>query len=425
MKINKLSWVLPLLFCAVGSSSAIFGQNLTFSGDLGSMWGFTAPGTKNSGDLSVGLTDFTGTIEAYSGNSSVFVEGTVISDSVLSSLDFELGEAYLDYSTAGWGFRAGRQKTVWGKADGVNITNSVFPKDESTLFADDTNLPFEAARFSVTGNSFTVDGLWIPFFEGNKLPLEKSNPLRAAVVPSSVNGLVVSVNDFSKPELKLKNGELGLKMSGYFSFCDLSVYGFYGFDKSPVLSYEVQMIGGNPCGIQVCGEYKRMGMAGFDAAFPIKATVLRLESAVFPERSFQTKQDYAFTKGKYSIKQNQIMALAGIDWMPDVWTITVQYYCDAILNKSDNLQREKDFLHNATFNVSRTFLSETLEISVSGLVGLNYFDSACELQGVYSLCDEIKLKAGSYIFLAGPQKDGQYGSFKDLSTIYVKCEYKF
>ena len=92
------------------------------------------------------------------------------------------------------------------------------------------------------------------------------------------------------PELKIENGEYALKASGYFSAFDISLYGFYGFEKTPTLSYT----GNNPNvysipeSITVNGSYKRMTMIGLDTAFPIGELVIRAEGAYFPEREMQS-----------------------------------------------------------------------------------------------------------------------------------------
>ena len=39
--------------------------------------------------------------------------------------------------------------------------------------------------------------------------------------------------------MSIWNGEYGLKLSGYFSALDFSLYGFYGWDDKPVLDYEM------------------------------------------------------------------------------------------------------------------------------------------------------------------------------------------
>ncbi|MCQ2588105.1 MAG: hypothetical protein MJ174_08320 [Treponema sp.] len=426
MKRNILSII---LLGVVGT--LCFTQEINFSGELSSMWGMAAPWTANAGDFVVGATDFTGSLEVYQGKGTLYIEGNANYNALNNQLDFDLGEAYIDYADSNWGFRIGNQKVVWGKADGINITNSVFPEDSTSLFTDDSSLSVTAAKFSFSGDFFNIDVLWIPFFRGTDLPLEEGSPLRNAMIPSQVaipgvGTIPVKIGTLQTPELALKNCEYGLKFSGYFSLCDVSLYGFYGWDKMPLMNYS--LVFSNPPipdAIKIDGEYSRLAMFGLDAAFPIGATVLCLEGAYFQNRKMQASAETILGGGEIGIEQHQIMALAGLDWMPSGWTITAQYYCDAVLNKSDNLERKDAFNHGATLSISKSFLQDTLELSLSGLVGLNDFDSAFTLDGKYSLSDQIKLSAGTYVFLPGPDGDGTYGKLKDLSTIYIKAQYSF
>ncbi len=420
-------------------SAFCFSQEVRFSGDLSTNSGFFAPGTENFGDFGFGNTDFTGTIEAYAGDSSAFLEGNVNYDLLSDELNFDLSEAYIDYSSSFWGIRLGQQKVAWGKADGISITNSVFPKDSSTLFTEDDSVAVKAARLSFCGNSFTVDGYVIPFFTGTKLPLEENNPLRKALVPSSVEinqggtaiNLPVNIGELSKPELNFRNMEYGLKASGYFSFCDVSLYGFYGWDKTPVLNYQMNTVMHPVYGIDVPenltinGEYKPLTMIGFDAAVPAGALVLRTESAFFHDREFQSSSEAIMNGKTSSVKQQQIMALAGVDWMPSGWAITAQYYGDVLINKSADIERKDSYEHGATLSISKSVFNETLELSASGLVGLNSFDSAISVSAKYSLSDQICLSSGAYAFLPGPEEKGSYGKYKDFSSIYFKASFKW
>lgn len=421
------------------SCAFVFSQEMNFSGEVSTLWGVTAPGTKNAGDLSVGKTDFTGAVEVYQGDGTCFVEGSVGYDAISSEVDFDLAEAYVDYSSSFWGFRMGAQKVAWGKADGVDITNSVFPSDSSSLFNDDSSIAINALRLSFSGSAFTVDGYWIPFYKGSKLPLDEGNALRYAIIPESVDinlmgfdfSLPVNVGALENPEIKIKNGEYGLKISAYLPFCDFSLYGFYGWDKTPLMKYDVKTEMNDelgfmvPASITINGEYKRMAMAGFDAAFPIGETVLRVENAYFPQRAVQASGEAIMSGEEIFVKQNQIMGLVGIDWMPSDWTVTAQYYYDVLLNKSDKIEREDAFTHGATLSVSKSLLQETLELSLSGMMGFNAFDSVINFQTKYSITDQLKISGGCYVFLPGPEKDGTYGALKDLSTVFIKCQYSF
>lgn len=417
--------------------------SVDFSGDIETLWGVGALWTDSdtsAGKFSIGTTTFTGTIDAYYDNSSALAEGSVTYDAVNNSLDYSVDELWLDYTESFWGVRIGRQKAVWGKADGIDITNVLCPSDMSSLAAmtsDDSKLAVDAIRLSLNGNQFTADAYWIPFFTPAALPLDEGNALIKFLVPeafelpipemNTVLVLPVTIDGIENPELAIWNGEYGLRVSGYFSAFDISLYGFYGWDDTPFLDYAISYgepaIPGNPAtampnGFVINGKYERMAMIGADAALPIGETVLRLEGAFFPQRHFQKEEGG-------SLQRNQISALAGIDWMPEGWTLTAQYYCDAVLEDLDKLEREETYEHGATLSISKSLVNETLEISFAGLIGFNDFDSMLSPSVEYSLSDQIKAGLKAFIFIPGPEHDGKYGAYKDLSSICLNAKFSF
>ena len=439
----------------------LFADDVDFSGDISTSWGIFAPWTNKdtAGDFSLGNTNFTGKVDAWYGNSSALAEGSLSYDALTKKLDFSLGEIWLDYTESFWGIRIGRQKAAWGKADGIDITNVLCPSDMSSFSAmtgDDGKLAVDAIRLSFSGNSFTADAWWIPFFTPTALPLDEGNTLRKFIVPATVDypipamnttlHLPVTINQFEKPELAIWNGEYGIKLSGYFSILDLSLYGFYGWDDIPLLNYGMTfgapMDPTNPAtalpnGITVDGEYKHMAMVGADAALPIGPTVLRLEGAFFPQRYMQKSAEEILKEtlrqaqgpqmgaGTTAEQRNQISALAGLDWMPSGWTITAQYYCDYVFGELDTLERTDAYQHGATLSISKSLINETLELSFAGLIGLNDFDSMLSPSIKYSLSDQINLGINAYIFLPGPGRDGKYGAYKDLSTLSLNAKFSF
>ena len=304
----------------------------------------------------------------------------------------------------------------------------------AVMFGDDSKLAIDAVRLSFSGNQFTADAYWIPFFTPTTLPLDDGNPLRKYLVPSSVDfpieamntilTLPVSIGGVEEPEKAIWNGEYGLKLSGYFSALDLSLYGFYGWDDTPFLNYTITYEAANPPypslpnGLIVSGQYKRMAMVGADAAIPIKETVLRAEAAFFPQRHFQK------TEGNTE-QHNELSGLIGLDWMPNGWTLTAQYYCDYLFGDIASLERKDAYEHGATLSISKSLLNETLELSISGLIGLNDFDSFISPSASYSLSDQISLSAGAYIFIPGPEREGKYGKYKDLSCLYIEGKFCF
>ena len=470
----KFSFALLLSFFII--LEPLTADGASFSGDISTSWGIFAPWTNEDTalDFSLGNTNFAGKVDAWYGNSSALAEASVSYDALTKKLDFSLGELWLDYTDSFWGLRIGRQKAAWGKADGIDITNVLCPSDMSSFSAmtgDAGKLAVDAIRLSFSGNSFTADAWWIPFFTPTALPLDEGNSLRKFIVPATVDypipamnttlHLPVTINQFEKPELVIWNGEYGLKLSGYFSALDLSLYGFYGWEDTPLLDYGMTfgapLDPSNPAtalpnGITVGGEYKRMAMVGADAALPIGPTVLRLETAFFPQRYMQKKAEEILkealrqaqgpqtqaqgpqgtsqgpqtqAQGPQDAKRNQLSALAGLDWMPSGWTFTAQYYCDYVFGDLDTLERTDAYQHGATLSISKSLINETLELSFAGVIGLNDYDSMLSPSIKYSLSDQISLDASAYIFLPGPDHDGQYGAYKDLSTIAINAKFSF
>lgn len=396
---------------------ALFAQEkgLDYSGQIETLWGAAAPWTDQdsaAGRWTLGDISLNGKLDAYYNDSSARADGTVKYDAVASSLEFSLNELWADYTNSVFGVRAGRQKAAWGKADGVDITNTVFAKDMSTLSAllkDDNKLAIDALRLSVSGNSFSIDAYWIPFFTATKLPAKI---------------------EVDKPELAIWNGEWGLKAAGYFSTLDVSLYAFYGWDKTPILDYT--LIGGiAPDGIIASGQYERLAMIGADAAVPIGQTVLRAEAAFFPQRRFQKSaeiilaQKAAGVVSKSSAAKNQLSGLLGLDWMPGDWTLTAQYYCDAVFESLEGLDRSYECIHGATLSVSKKFLSETLTVSFKALVEFNDLSMFLYPSASYNVTDQLKFRGGACIFVPGPYKEGSYGAYKDLSSFFVGASFCF
>ena len=313
----------------------------------------------------------------------------------------------------------------------------------SAMISDDSKLAIDAIRFSVSGNQFTADAYWIPFFTPTALLLYEGNTLRKYIVPASVDFPVsglplpltvpVAIGSLENPETAIWNGEYALMLSGYFPALDVSLYGFYGWDDIPFLDYTISYSAPTetipyalPNAITVGGEYKRMGMIGVDAAIPIKATVLRTEAAFFPQRYFQkSAEEIMKNRSESSEKHNQLSALAGIDWMPSGWTITAQYYCDVVFGDIEKLYRANEYEHGATLSLSKSLVNETLELSLAGILGFNDFDSMISPSVKYSLSDQISLGLKAFIFLPGPDNDGKYGAYKDLSSICMNAKFSF
>ena len=431
--VRRYRTALLAAFCAFAGTSA-FSQDITFSGSAKTAVGVFIRGD-NAGDFSSAKETVSGEVDARFADCAVFIAGNAYfnalaansggSFSVTDGLGAELQEAYFTWTSNEFGngltagLKFGRQITAWGKADGIRIADILCPQNLASLGTSnysESRLGIDAIKGTLSGTYFSADAYWIPFFRPSALPFESWNPIRKALIPSSVGAVPVALGDISKPELNIANSSYAARVSFWFPAIDFSLYGYYGFDDSPNLSYAPDM----PTKITVTGKYYRYGMAGFDLAVPAGAFVIRAESAFFIERALQLGQT---SLGGYE-RKNGLRALAGFDWNKNGWMLTAQYYGDVVFAYVDSLARDA-YEHGATANLSKTLFSETLTLSCTGLVRWNDLDGFAGLKAKYSLTDEISLALAFDGYFPGPKSDGTYGKYKDLSCVRFEGTVKF
>lgn len=441
---------------------SVFAQDIIYSGNFMSQAGIGLPNThQNKGDFLLGQNSFNGSIRSYYEESMIYINAQLVHDAMGGqstnghsafvsedgSYALKIKEAYIDWKNELIALRFGRQIASWGKADKLQITDVLCPKDLSDIITNDfseSRLGIDAIRLSLYTERTLFDVYYIPFFTPSILPLAKKSPLRPYLFPDQKAGIDIiapyNYNDFDIPEKKLSNGEFGLRSSVYTSFADFSLYGFYGWDDTPFIEFEPSIdedllwtngeLGFDE--IYIFGKYKRMAMIGIDAAIPIGEFVLRLEGAYFPNRHFQTEPEYQIEKNIYdgevisSLKKHQVLGLTGFDWIPSGgWTVTAQYEVDLICNYDNRLNREK-FNHQVTLSIGKSVLNETLSLITAGVLDLKEFSSVSKLGIDYKLNDAITLSAIADIFLQGPDnKKGTYGKYRDLSVFKLKGQYSF
>ena len=462
---NLRSFILSCTALAL-TSTLSFAQEINFTGSLTSQAGLGLPHThENKGDFLLGQNIFEGTIKSYIDEATIVVNAQLIHDalgaqsangySALVSDDgtfaLKLKEAYIDWKGEMLALRVGRQIVSWGKADDIQITDVISPKDEASFVAADYNesrLGIDAVRLSLLTEKLQIDAFFIPFFTPSILPLAKGNPLKD-IIFSDVDGIRIyapeDYRDLKRPNKHISNSEFAFRASAYTSFADVSLYYFYGWDDIPFFRYSPNMVIYNSTAsgerdiyedifeINVSGKYKRMMMAGFDAAIPAGEFVIRLEEAFFPKRHFQTTAEYQMQsqfsgkKVKTSLQKHQLISLAGLDWAPSGgWTLTAQYIADIVFDHEKNIER-KGFEHQATLSLEKTLLNETLTLMASGALDLRDFSSAMELEADYKLTDAITLSIIGDIYYEGPDenKKGLYSDYRNLSSITFKGKINF
>jgi hypothetical protein len=357
-----------------------------------------------------------GEIQKVNGNSYFFVSVNAAHNNVLpDQTKFFLREAFLEYTGDKWGLKAGRQIIIWGRADGLKITDVISPMDLTEFLAqdyDDIRMPVNAFTLSRFGENWDLDLVCVPVFESYILP-GKGNPW--AIDPANgEEGIIIDPGE--KPGLALENIEYGGKLSFYYSGIDFEFSALNTFNKMPVYSYYVN---DSTPDLHLKPEYHRLGFIGAGFSKSLSAFIIRGESAFYFGKRFSPCIEH-FEEGL--IQRNSINYLLGIDWYPGMeWTLTAQFSDEWITGYTDKIFLPE---HNwvSTVGVSKKVFHGNLKISSFAYIGLKEGDLFNRSSLDYALSDNIHLSLGLDWFHGD---SGLFGQYNKNSQVWVKAKYSF
>lgn len=329
----------------------------------------------------------------------------------------DIHEFWLEHVGEGWDMRVGRQTIIWGRADGVQITDIICPPDYTesiTRDLDEIRMPVDAAKFRLLGSSVDTELIWIPVFRAAKLPKDGNPWASSASWPA---GIDVHQEDEDKPDVSLKNSELGLRVSAYFSGFDFSASVFHGWDDMAAY-HRYAVSSGGSTDVYISPKHHRLTVLGLDFARPWSDFVFRGEAACYLGRYFATD---ALEGGV--LQRDAVKWLAGVDWTPgNDWTVIAQIYGQRILDYDNTLSEHR---HNVTttLNISKELLNQTLTLSSMLYLNLNDLDSFYRAKADYEVSDGFHVILGADLF--GGTRSGSYGQYQNNSQIWLKTKYSF
>ena len=362
---------------------------------------------------------------------------------------FRLNEAYYRYSGNIWDISVGRQVIAWGQADGFKLTDVLSARDSSEFTAfssDDARLSSDSARLRFFHDFFTFEAVAVPFFTPNKLPRfgfedgAKDAPYYIDTpdtfdTPFGSVPVKYTKTESAKPRM-FTDTEAAARFSFFLPGIDFSVSGFYGWDKTPryVKSGYAKLTSLVPFKLEQAfltlnQEYYRIGMAGIDAAIPAGDVTIRLETAWVGGRYFEPKNQNPIPgvpsassiplTFNPALQKHQLLALAGIDWIKNSWTLSTQYFEDLILDHKNDIERpmHKGFV---SLNLSKTFLRDTLKLSASGAVDVNYGSTSSTYSAAYALTDNIQFSLGGDVYTKGYDGKGDFAALYKISAVWLK-----
>lgn len=324
-----------------------------------------------------------------------------------------LREGYLSFSAGNADFRIGRQIIVWGRADQLNPTDNLTPRDYTLYMPDVDDQRFGATALNATYNfsSATLTGIVLPQFRPSKLPIP--------AVPGIAFAESVPTGD-----------EFALKLDHTGGAMDWSVSYFHGYDQYPDISVAPPV----PGAMVLALAHHRIRVLGADMATTAGRYGLRAEAA------------YTWTEDDAGlnpfVKNPYFYGVAGGDrTFYEYLNINLQYYLRVVSRYSDPnaiadpalraVAIEQAVVANQmnrmqqgmSLRISDKWLDETLEGEIAGVADFTRHDFMLRPRVAYAFNDNWKGTLGAYVYRGGVNTF--YGLLRDRSGAFAEARYSF
>lgn len=341
------------------------------------------------------------------------------------SVEPGLREVYMDLFFDNADIRLGKQQIIWGKGDGVFITDIVSPKDMEEFLLRD----FDEIRMGVTaakanyylGNN-TLELVWIPTFTPTTMPEATSIWGR---IPSF--DIPVSIDESEKAVPgRLENSEGFIKFSGMSSLIDFEIMAGIMWDDDPTLHITPEIEPGNPLptGLLLVPKHHQLTLGGGSFSTELGRFVIRGEGAYYTGQSFAAENIMGMPFDL--LEKDFIHYLIGTDFSIGSTRLSAQFIQRAIMDYESAIV-EDELDNTMTFLVNRTFFKETLTLQLFSYVGLNNEDALIRPSLTYDIADGFEILAGANIFVKNDagSDPGIFGYYDNNDMVYVKVKYSF
>ena len=317
--------------------------------------------------------------------------------------------------------RIGKQQIIWGKADGVFITDVISPKDLREFLLPDfdeirTGITALKADYYLGNNTFEL--VYVPVFTPTQMPEEDSIWRVEPDFP------IPPTFDYSEKDVekKLENSELFAKFFALTSLVDLEIMACYVWDDDPTMHITKKMPNTHQLdSLIVTPKHHRLGLAGGSFSTTLAGFVLRGEGAFYSGKYFRSNKP---TLADGVVEKNYLHYLLGLN--RTLWDIklSMQFIQQAILDYLDYDESlvDDEFENMITFLANKDFLRETLRMELFSYIGLNSEDALIRPKITYDLTDGFEILVGANIFIGD---EGKFGQYDDNDMIYSKTKYSF
>jgi hypothetical protein len=352
-----------------------------------------------------------------------------------SSVTCDVREAWAYVSKGPFDIRLGRQIVAWGRADAINPTNNITPKDETVLSSeyDDTRLGNEMLQIKTKIGSSGIQGIWIPHYRPDVLPIS------GAKIPA---GITMAGPVY--PDIRFDNGGYALRLEYILPSVDGSVSYFNGYGTLPGFDFTL-----GQAGLSLFPRAYRTHVGGADFSTTIGSTGLRGEAAFrYPSGDYEKSVHVPNPCAQYVL---------GLDRSFGSWSAIIQYSGLSVIHYRkieepvlsdpyDTAARARyaselaaaeiermnrlytgtadRFSHALTGNVRWSTPYETLHLQLAGMYNFSTKDYAVNPAASYDAADAVCLTIGGR-YLSGPEESLHDMISNLMSFVYTELKISF
>jgi hypothetical protein len=312
---------------------------------------------------------------------------------------------------------------VWGRADGLNPTDNITPKDmlARSPDEDDRRLANFLLRTYYNVPNVRLEGIWIPFYRPSRIPTE---------FISFPENVLYGGHDY--PSARLEDSAFAFRLNLELPSLDGSVSYFNGHNPFPGMNAELLPLSPPEIPVPIVNallKSYRMQVIGADFATTLGSLGLRGEAAYrWPQ------EDY---KASVYIINPDLYYVLGIDReFPGGLSMIFQYLGRYVIDFEELLPpqdpsllplfrlEEKNRLlvsqqhkisHALTLRIAQSLMYETLDLELMGYVNLTTEEFFIKPKVTYRITDALKLIAG------GEWYQGPSDTLFDLMDPYLSA----
>jgi hypothetical protein len=328
-------------------------------------------------------------------------------------------EFYLLIPLGSLDLRVGKQKIVWGRADGFNPTDNLTPFDYLDLMENE-RIGVTALRARQYWGSASLDMVWIPTFTPTRLPLlaQRWFPLRAR---DQARGVEVR-SSVKYPATTPAHSQVALRWDDSRRGWDYSASYFSGWNDIP--DYNIQFaVSSRSVQLDLARSFSRLQVIGADFAGVLGGRALRGEFGFFrPER----KNNLPLINDR----RNYIQYALGTDWRWGDWYAIAQWVGDNSLGTRSTFDipggpprfPDRGFGQAVLGRVERT-LNSWSSVHVNAVIRFQDADFLLKPEYLYDISQSWKLQAGFLIL--GGHRSGFLGQYHENSRMYIRLKQSF